>query len=179
MRAGAPVLGVCGGYQLLGRTVSDDVESRRGTVAGLGLLPVTTTFATDKVLARPSGRCSPFGDVPAAGYEIHHGRTTVHGGAPLLRTAAGADEGCVDGAVLGTSWHGLLENDELRRALLAWVAERRGLAFVAGTVSFAAERERVLDTVGDLVADHADTAALGALIAGGVPAGPADAHQAR
>jgi adenosylcobyric acid synthase len=163
---GAPTLGICGGYQLLGREITDTVESGAGTVRGLGLLPVTTTFAAEKVLARPRAR-SLFpveveGEVE--GYEIHHGRTERSGGAPLLE-----GEGCVEGAVLGTSWHGLLEHDGYRRALLAWVAAQRGRDFTPGAVRFAQARERRLDVLGDLVADHLDLAAVEALLERGAP----------
>jgi adenosylcobyric acid synthase len=168
--AGEPILGICGGYQLLGERIADEVESRRGAVAGLGLLPVTTTFAAEKVLRRSAGRCDWLG-TGAAGYEIRHGRVSRHGGDALLTTPGGADEGCRHGAVLGLSWHGALEHDAFRRALLAHVAEARGRRFVPGTGSFAAAREAHLDALGDLVGDHLDTARLAALIDGGPPAG--------
>src|SRR3954449_8766905 len=80
--AGAPILGICGGYQLLGERIDDEVESRRGTVDGLGLLPVTTAFAPDKLLRRPSGHCAWLG-TDVAGYEIRHGRPERHGGEAL------------------------------------------------------------------------------------------------
>ena len=159
-RRGDPVLGVCGGYQMLGRTIRDEVESGAGVVRGLGLLPVETVFAADKLLTRPSGTCPMLGGAAADGYEIRHGRVTRTGGAAFLAP----DEGCVDGAVLGTSWHGLLENDPLRRALLCWVAERRGIAFQPGTVSFAAVREARLDALGDLIEHHVDLDGLAAVI---------------
>ena len=159
-RRGDPVLGICGGYQMLGRLLHDRVESGAGTVEGLGLLPVETTFEQHKVLARPAGTCPLLGGVPASGYEIRHGRTRVLGGTPLLDP----EGGCADGAVLGTSWHGLLEGDELRRRLLAWVAGRRGLDFVPRRTDFAAVREARLDALGDLIADHADLGALTALL---------------
>lgn len=160
-RRGDPVLGICGGYQMLGRTISDHVESCAGVVEGLGLLPVKTIFEVEKVLARSAGTCPLLGDTPATGYEIRHGRVTVHGGAPLLDPPG---DGCTVGAVLGTSWHGLLEGDELRRALLAWVAERRGLDFVPAETHFAAVREARLDALGDLVEHHVDLDALTALL---------------
>ncbi|MGH8901118.1 MAG: cobyric acid synthase [Egibacteraceae bacterium] len=156
-----PVLGICGGYQMLGRTIHDDVESCAGVVEGLGLLPVATVFRAEKVLARRAGTCPLLGDAPATGYEIRHGRVTVQGGTPLLDPA----EGCAEGPVLGTSWHGLLEGDGLRRALLCWVADRRGLHFVPAETDFAAVREARLDALGDLVTDHADVEALEELIA--------------
>jgi adenosylcobyric acid synthase len=169
---GAPVLGICGGYQLLGQAIDDPVESGRGRVEGLGLLPVATSFQADKHLGRPSGHCPILGGEPAAGYQIHHGRTRRLGGLaePLLVGDGGEPDGCAAGAVLGTSWHGLLETDGLRRALLAWVAGRRGLDFTPGQVSFAQVRQRRLDAFADLVEGHTDTLALARLIEAGPPA---------
>jgi adenosylcobyric acid synthase len=165
-----PVLGICGGYQMLGRTILDEVESSAGLVAGLGLLPVETRFEAEKMLAQVSGRAPGFGDVRVAGYEIHHGTVTRLGGQPLLAAAAG-DEGCRVGAVLGTAWHGVLEHDEFRRALLRWVAETRGLDWRAGSRPFRELREGRLDRLGDLVSENADVDALLELAMGGAPEG--------
>jgi adenosylcobyric acid synthase len=163
---GDPILGVCGGYQMLGTGIEDDVESGVGRVDGLGLLPVRTVFARDKVLRRVSGEASVGGrSVPAAGYEVRHGRPVRDGGAPLIAP----DEGCVAGAVAGTSWHGLLEGDAVRRALLAWVAERRGRRWVPGTAPWAGVREAHLDRLGDWLAAHVDEPALLELIERGAP----------
>ena len=158
--AGGPLLGICGGYQMLGQRIEDAIESRAGTVQGLCLLPVRTVFEADKLLCRSDGT---FDDAPVAGYEIRHGRVTRFGGEPLITP----DEGCRAGAVLGTSWHGVLEGDDFRRALLAWVAARRGRDWVPGGESFAAVRERRLDALGDLIEEHADTATLVELIEAG------------
>jgi adenosylcobyric acid synthase len=168
-RRGDPILGVCGGYQLLGDRIVDHVESRRGEVAGLGILPITTTFGAEKVLRQVAGH-APALDAPASGYEIRQGRVQRHGAEPLLQ-AGGENEGCVAAATFGTSWHGLLEGDDLRRAFLLRVAGLRGRRWVAGTESFATVRERHLDRLGDLVEEHLDTAALLALIEHGAPAG--------
>jgi adenosylcobyric acid synthase len=167
---GAPTLGICGGYQLLGSRIEDDVESGRGALDGLGLLPVSTRFASEKLLRRRAGSCAWLG-TEVGGYEIRHGRVERDGGEPLLVDADGEPDGCRDGALLGTSWHGALEHDAFRRALLGWVAERRGRRFAPGRGSFAAARGARLDALGDLIADHLDTARLSALIEGGVPAG--------
>jgi adenosylcobyric acid synthase len=168
--AGAPILGICGGYQLLGERIDDRVESRQGTVAGLGVLPVATTFAREKFLRRRSGSCAWLGTA-VGGYEIRHGHVERRGGERLLAADCGEPDGCRVGNVAGTSWHGALEHDAFRRALLAHVADVRGRRFVPGAGSFAAAREAHLDVLGDLVADHVDTARLQELIDGGVPAG--------
>jgi adenosylcobyric acid synthase len=147
--AGQPILGICGGYQLLGERIEDAVESRRGIVAGLGLLPVATRFASEKVLRRRSGR-SPVLATAAGGYEIRHGRVERRGGEPLLVGDDGEPDGCVAGSVYGTSWHAALEHDAFRRALLARVAAARGRPFSPGSGAFAAAREARLDLLGDL-----------------------------
>ncbi len=171
--AGDPVLGICGGYQLLGERIVDEVESGRGAVDGLGLLPVTTEFGREKVLRRRSGRCAWL-DTAATGYEIRHGEVARHGGEGLLEGDDGRLDGCRAGAVLGTSWHGALEHDSFRRALLVRLAAARGRDFVPGEVEFAAAREARLDALGDLVAHHLDTDRLAELIEHGPPAGLPD-----
>ncbi len=163
--AGGPVLGICGGYQMLGRTIRDDVESRAGEVPGLGLLPVRTAFGPDKVLARPTGA---YGAHPVTtAYEIHHGVLTREGGEPLFAP----DEGCRSGAVLGTVWHGALESDGARRALLTEVAQVRGRDWRPGTAAFEQVRQARLDALGDLVAEHLDTDAVLRLLERGAPLG--------
>jgi adenosylcobyric acid synthase len=166
--AGAPILGICGGYQLLGELIVDRVESRQGAVAGLGLLPVRTTFAPDKLLRRRSGRCAWLG-TGASGYEIRHGRVERRGGESLLTGDDGEPDGCRAGELLGTSWHGALEHDAFRRALLARVAAARGRRYVPGSTPFAVAREERHDALGDLIANHMDTERLAALIEGGAP----------
>jgi adenosylcobyric acid synthase len=163
--AGRPVLGICGGYQMLGRSISDDVESRAGAVDGLGLLPVRTVFGADKVLGRPVGA---YGGHPVTtAYEIHHGRIAVDGGEPLFAPG----EGCRVGAVSGTVWHGALESDGVRRALLCEVAAATGRSWQPGDIAFEDVRQRRLDALGDLVADHLDTDAVLRLLEHGAPAG--------
>ncbi|GII67124.1 cobyric acid synthase [Sphaerisporangium krabiense] len=158
-----PILGICGGYQMLARTIRDDVESGAGLVDGLGLLPADVDFAREKTLARPVG--TAYGERVAA-YEIHHGIVTADAGAePFL-------DGCRAGAVWGTTWHGALESDGFRRAFLADVAAVAGRDFVpAPDVSFAALRERHLDALGDMIEQHVDTEALLSLIQDGAPRG--------
>ena len=158
--AGRGLLGICGGYQMLGVSIDDRVESERGTVEGLGLLPVATTFGTEKVLARPR-RTLDDGTV-VTGYEIRHGVVHRRGGAPLF-----ADEGCRLGPVGGTSWHGLFENDDLRRSFLVDAALRAGRSFVPSLrTRFADIRESRFERLADLIADHLDTDALLRIIEG-------------
>jgi adenosylcobyric acid synthase len=164
---GLPVLGICGGYQMLGTLIDDDVESRAGQVPGLGLLPVQTTFGRDKVLARPSRTLAD--GVVVDGYEIHHGVLSRDGGEPFF-----ADEGCRVEAVAGTVWHGLLENDSFRREYLGYVARVAGRAFTgAQDVSFEAIRDAQLDRLADLIAEHADRDQLLGLLAGAHRVAPA------
>jgi adenosylcobyric acid synthase len=162
---GRPVLGICGGFQLLGEHIDDGdgVEARAGTgVDGLGLLPVRVRFAAQKTLARPAGRAL---GAEVDGYEIHHGVADVRGGEPFL-------DGCRVGAVWGTHWHGALESDGFRRAFLRRVAQAAGRRFEpAPDTSFAALREEQLDRLGDLIEEHADTDALWRLIEKGPPDG--------
>jgi adenosylcobyric acid synthase len=166
-RRGLPVLGICGGYQMLAGSIDDPVESRSGRLDGLGLLPVRVRFEAVKRLGRPAGRAL---GAPVAGYQIHHGIAEVtdpagHGSEPFL-------DGCRRGAVWGTSWHGVMENDEFRRTFLAEVATLSGRDFTpAPDTEFAAVRQARLDALGDLVADHLDTGALSLLISGGPPPG--------
>ena len=165
-----PTLGICGGYQMLGRRIEDGVESGEAEVLGLGLLPVETSFEVEKMLGRPQGWALGFGGAEVAGYEIHHGRVRREGGDPLFDTVEGT-EGCRSGATLGTSWHGILESDGFRRALLLWVTEERGLDWKPGDMPFAAAREAQLEKLGDLVADHVDREALLRLIYSSTPRG--------
>jgi adenosylcobyric acid synthase len=168
--AGKPLLGICGGFQMLAETIHDDVESGRGTVPGLGLLPVGVTFGPRKILARPEG--AGLG-APVSGYEIHHGYVSRGEPEPLLRYADGRPEGAVAGNIFGTHWHGAFESDEFRRRFLteaARLAGRHGFT-VAPDTRFAAIRERALDVLGDLVEEHLNTDALWRLVADGPPAG--------
>lgn len=163
--AGRPVLGLCGGYQMLARRIVDDVESGAGHVPGLGLLDLEVVFDPVKRLARAAG--TAFGE-PVTGYEIHHGRVVHRGDPPLI---CGAEEGSDRGPVLGTHWHGLLENDAFRRALLRRVAGLAGRPgfLPAPDTTFAAVRATQLDLLGDLIEAHLDTTALANLISQGPP----------
>ncbi|MEU5566624.1 cobyric acid synthase [Micromonospora musae] len=171
--AGKPLLGICGGFQMLAREIHDPVESRLGTVPGLGLLPLEIGFDQRKTVRQSVGSAGP--DLPVRGYEIHHGYVSSADPTvtPLITLADGSGEGMVLGAVHGTHWHGAFESDAFRRRFLteaARLAGRQGFRVATDNV-FAAARERSLDLLGDLVEEHLDTDALWRLIETGPPPG--------
>ena len=127
-RRGATVLGVCGGYQMLGRTIDDTVESGCHDVRALGYLDVDTVFDPRKVTRQRRGTGL---ECDVGGYEIHHGHTSrrdgVAGWLSLDDSYGTETEGATspDGSVLGTSLHGLLESDGFRAAS-SWRSGRGG-----------------------------------------------------
>ncbi len=153
-RCGRPVLGICGGYQMLGREVADEVEGEVGTVEGLGLLPTRTDFGVEKVLARPRGA---WRGETTSGYEIHHGIVTIEGD---------ADEAFLDGvrsgATWGTIWHGTLEHDGFRRVWLTEVARQAGHPWTPteGTPGDASLRETMINTLADAMEEQVDVDGL-------------------
>ncbi|EWT07057.1 cobalamin biosynthesis protein CobQ [Intrasporangium chromatireducens Q5-1] len=170
--AGRPVLGICGGYQMLGQQIEDDVEGQVGVVPGLGLLPIRVEFGADKVLARPVGTWQGH---RVEAYEIHHGIAhPIDSGDPALDGARPA-EPFLDGwqvrAVWGTMWHGAFENDAFRRAWLSRVAEAAGSRWRPDpdAAGFAARREHMLEVLADALEEHLDVDALLALTRAGLP----------
>jgi adenosylcobyric acid synthase len=158
--SGRAVVGICGGFQMLCRTVDDPVESGRGRVDGLGLLDADVVFAADKTLKHWS--------TPLRGYEIHHGQ--------VARTSEQSwlGVGIRRGAVYGTHWHGLFDNDDVRRDWLtdaAAAADRRGFV-VADDVDVTGRRDAQLDAMADLLAEHLDVDAVLDLVDAGAPARP-------
>jgi adenosylcobyric acid synthase len=178
--AGRPIVGICGGYQMLGLTLHDpdSVESSAITTAGLGLLPVITRLERDKTTVRVRGRVAaavgPFGlaaglDIDA--YEIHVGRTDVRTARRPFQVLARRNrevderEGALNdaGNVVGTYLHGLFANDGLRRALLRGVAARVGAPadpWWGAVLSAAARYDRLADVVGAAC----DPGAIGKLV---------------
>ncbi len=116
---GAKVIGVCGGFQMLGRTIADPlgVESKTSTARGLGLLPIDTTMAADKTTQVRTATTR--GGVPFAAYEIHMGVTSIDAGVePFARLDDGRAEGACVGKVSGTYLHGALEHADVCSELL-------------------------------------------------------------
>jgi adenosylcobyric acid synthase len=154
LRRGGHVLGICGGYQMLGRSVADPsgIEGSPATAEGLGLLDVDTVLEGDKVLVEVSGTLQ---GVPFKGYEMHVGRTT--GRVKPLLQLSGHDRGADGGRVAGCYIHGLLADDRQRRHWL----KRLG----AGESSFdyQSEIEATLDRLADHLEKHIDCQRLLAL----------------
>ena len=126
---GVPILGVCGGFQLLGRRISDpEGVEKRGSREGLGLLPCETVFCGGKTRQRRVAVCTaaPFAGARLEGYEIHMG-VTEGDGASFCRLDDGREDGCVQGTVFGTYLHGLFDSGELTIRLAEWLAAKKGL----------------------------------------------------
>ena len=168
-QAGAFVIGICGGYQMLGRYINDPerVESAAEQSEGLGLLPITTAFLKSKETHQVKGSViaghgllAEVKDMGFEGYEIHMGRTES-GEADVFhigeRSAKPCDarDGCLDesGHVLGTYIHGLFHNQELRRGILRQIARAKGQP-----ISFAGDEQRdaEYDKLANLVRDSLD-----------------------
>jgi adenosylcobyric acid synthase len=154
VRRGGRVLGICGGYQMLGDSLADPegVEGRPGSVPGLGLLHVQTVLTRDKTLTEVNG-CSVTEGAPFRGYEMHIGRTVGPDcERPMLRFADGRPDGAIsaDGRVRATYVHGLFADDSQRAALLSWFGAG------AGGVCYEAEIDRVLDALADHLAGDID-----------------------
>ncbi|GEN29325.1 cobyric acid synthase [Halovibrio variabilis] len=166
LRYGGKVLGICGGFQMLGEWVEDPdgLEGKPGKVAGLGLLPLTTRMVAGKQLRNVSGVTMAEG-ANVTGYEIHNG---VSEGAALstpLFDIGGQPEGAIseDGQIMATYLHGLFDHPEACQALLT----RLGLK-EAEHVDYQAHRERELDRLADMIEAHVDVSSVIALLGVGV-----------
>jgi adenosylcobyric acid synthase len=159
VRRGGHVLGICGGYQMLGRRISDPdgIEGPAGSVDGLGLLAVDTVLGGDKVLIEIGGE-TVRDAVPFTGYEMHIGRTT---GSlrPLLRLANGRHDGAIDasGTVAGCYIHGLLSDDRQRQHWL------QRIGATGSALDYEADVDATLDRLADHIEKHLDCDRLLAL----------------
>lgn len=162
--AGMPVLGICGGYQMMGERICDpDGVERGGELAGMGLLPCSTTFHPAKKRTRVRGTivADAFAGAAVDGYEIHMGRTERTGGAPLVRLEGGQEEGVVAGNAFGTYLHGLFDTGELVDALAAWLLANKGLdADEVSTMSHVAYQQQQIDLLADAVREALDMTAV-------------------
>ena len=163
-KRGTPILGVCGGYQMLGRTLDDTLGSESGqpqTLRGLALLPTDTVFTAEKHRAQVTATAAaPFAGASLTGYEIHTGRTAVQGSA-FCTQADGTPEGCVQDAVFGTYLHGLFDSGELTEKLAAYLCKQKGLCpEAAAPISMERYRAQQFDLLADSVRTALDLPAV-------------------
>lgn len=160
---GTPVIGICGGYQMLGQHVSDPMGLEgMGEMDGMGLLPITTTFSADKTMALSSGVVAVLGGIFSAlsgagvsGYQVHMGVSERRGARAALMLGDGSrrrEDGCCQGNVLGTYLHGLFDNKGFTDALVGLLARRKGLEPSAlHAIDMDAYRARQYDVLADAV----------------------------
>jgi adenosylcobyric acid synthase len=158
----ASVFGICGGFQMLGKRIVDEGVESGGDGRGLGLVPVVTAYARDKIVRRVRGRAL---DHDVQGYEIRHGRSRRYGGEPFAKLDRHGDDGIDCGQIAATAVHGLFEDDGFRRAFLERVASRQARELPDARIRFGAVRARAFDALADLIDAHLDPARLAELIA--------------
>ena len=163
LRYGGKVIGICGGFQMLGHALHDPLglEGAAGSSAGLGLLEMETVLEQEKTLRRTEGKLV-LADAPVSGYEIHMGVST---GAALRRPAVLLESGAEgalsdDGQMLGTYLHGLFDHPQACAALLDWA----GLEVEDATFDYRQQREAGLDRLADTLEAHLDWAVLNPLL---------------
>lgn len=157
-----PVIGICGGFQLLGKTLSDPhgVEYG-GTMRGLGLLDADTVFSEEKTRTQAAGvwtrRSGLFGageGESVTGYEIHMGQTANRGGCvEMIRLSDGRCDALAspDGQVFGSYLHGLFDSDGLAYGLVSHLAEKKGISFEETSLDLTAYKEQQYDKLADLI----------------------------
>ncbi|MFK3710202.1 cobyric acid synthase [Leclercia adecarboxylata] len=169
-RDGVPLLGICGGYQMLGDTLIDEVESGLGRMPGLGLLDTVTQFARHKTTTQVSARMAsslpgwlaPLAGMAVRGYEIHMGQTARADGAQpalwLEKEQAQVADGAVsdDGLVWGTYLHGLFDSDTFTRALVDSLRARKGLLPLENAPDYASYKARQFDQLAQAMRQHID-----------------------
>lgn len=158
--AGTLVFGICGGFQMLGETITDEkrTESERGFVTGMELLPVDTVFSENKVMAQASGTICISGSIlqtlngkSVSGYELHMGTSKIREGShahPFIQIND-RKEGCVNGNVFGTYLHGFFDADDLRNAFMEYLANQKGIVLDGLHQSRQEYRERQYDLLAE------------------------------
>lgn len=153
------IMGICGGFQMLGRTIRDNylVEGEAYT-RGINLLPVETVFACSKYTAQSSGRVCKneelhfLKNLNVAGYEIHMGECSYDKEAkPFIIKDDGTYDGCVSDNVFGTYFHGIFENADFTNALLTKLAKQKHLTRENTVENYAVYKERQFDMLADMV----------------------------
>ena len=171
-RQDIPVFGICGGFQMLGNVIDDSCGAETGeVVAGMGLLPVTTTFSKNKHRTRvqgitciQSGMWEMLGQKKCKGYEIHMGESTISedGANPFARIFNTVDkteymDGCVRGNTAGTYMHGIFDGQEFCDSLINMLCARYGITSKSGVrISFDEYKQREYDKLADVIRENMD-----------------------
>ncbi|OUS31639.1 cobyric acid synthase CobQ [Gammaproteobacteria bacterium 45_16_T64] len=159
LRWGGKVMGICGGYQMLGHAVHDPqgIEGDAGSSEGLGLLSIETTLAQEKQLTQVSGQLLVAGKpAKVEGYEIHCGVTSGEDLVnPLVELSDGTKEGVLSDQVIGTYLHGIFDHAASCTQLLRWAGLKEPV-----TVDYQAFRESEIDRLADLLEEHLDIDSL-------------------
>ena len=178
---GTVIFGICGGYQMLGETISDPEQMEAGgRIRGMGLLPVDTVFSTEKTRTRVEGRFrisrgtfAKLSGLPFYGYEVHMGQTISRGEmlAELTETSRQKDsiesciesgkhtkvDGCWHENVYGTYVHGIFDGEGVVPVILEALAEQKGITLSRlGQMDFAAWKEMQYDLLADGLREHLD-----------------------
>ena len=161
---GKLIIGICGGYQILGDRIIDACGAEGGgEVTGMELLPVETSFEEEKHRTRVSGVVldgvpQPFGGISVEGYEIHMGRSELKPGAqPLVHYDNGVTDGCCAGNAFGCYLHGFFDSMECREALLRRLCEMKGMEYDdAAVFDYAAYKEKQYDILADAIRENVD-----------------------
>lgn len=171
-RKQVPIIGICGGYQILGQTIEDmhGVESKEIKINGLGLLEVKTQMAQDKTTRQATGRVvTPFFELTVidqvlSGYEIHMGETTFMNDQvkPFMMTDLGDYDGAISdsGNVMGTYYHGIFDNDAFRHAILERLRREKGIDGPVETINFELLKDREYDRLATHVEAYLDMDAI-------------------
>ena len=158
--ADVPILGICGGFQMMGKTIRDPEALESGDSSdGLGLLPCETVFFRQKVRTRRNAlvETGPFSGVGLTGYEIHMGSTENFGAAAFSRFSDGTADGAQCGNRFGTYLHGLFDSGAMITALTGWLASRKGISLPeTASIPAAAYRQQQYDLLADLVRNNLD-----------------------
>ena len=173
VEAGTPVIGICGGFQMLGKELMDpeNTESSLATIEGLGLLEMHTCFEPSKVTRQAAGKVIGHGPLleqfrgeELIGYEIHMGRTYLSGKTEpafhiqRLGENSMIKDGAVssDGLTMGTYLHGIFDNDAWREHLLNFLRKRKGLKASSSGISFMQQQDQALNQLADMVEENID-----------------------
>ncbi|MDP3259176.1 MAG: cobyric acid synthase, partial [Thermodesulfovibrionales bacterium] len=184
---GIQIMGMCGGYQMLGKKIYDphSIESPHKEVDGLGLLNIETTFNRDKITSRVEAEILGFRDWGLGiskkinprpltpnpllkGYEIHMGTSSGDIGLFKLRRLSSNSSLILDGSINGNCWgtyiHGIFENDSFRREIINSIREQRKLPPVDSAIKYSEMKERAIDALADIVKENMDMAFINRII---------------